>query len=161
MGKKKRVDKGVAGMEKLVCRAPKAAKRYEIDERFEAGMVLVGSEVKSLRHGKGDLEGAYASVDRGELFLHKMHIAPYEQAGYAGHIPKRSRKLLVHRREIERLRGKLSQRGYSLIPLQVYFKNGVAKVQLGLGRGKKKGDDREAIRRKEDLKEARAAMKRD
>ncbi len=147
-------------MEQLVCRNPKAAKRYEIDERLEAGMVLVGSEVKSLRQGKGDLDGAYCSVDRGELFLHKMHIAPYEQAGYSGHQPKRSRKLLVHRREIERLKGKLTQRGYSLIPLQVYFKKGVAKVQLGLGRGRKKGDDREAIRRKEDLKEARAAMKR-
>lgn len=147
-------------MEFLVCRNPKAVKRYEIDDRMEAGMVLVGSEVKSLRQRRGDLDGAYCSIDRGELILHKMHIAPYEQAGHSGHVPKRSRKLLMHRREIERLRGKLAQRGYSLIPLQVYFKNGVAKVQLGLGRGRKKGDEREAIRRKEDLKEARAAMNR-
>ena len=157
---KKRVDRGVPGMELLVCRNPKAAQRYDIEERYEAGLVLYGSEVKSLRERRGSLEGSYARIDADELFVYGMHIAPYEQAGHAGHETLRRRKLLVHRREIEKLRGRLTTRGYALVPLQVYFKNGVAKVQLGLGRGKKKGDDREAIRRQEDLKEARAAMQR-
>jgi len=157
---KKRVDKGVPGMGLLVCRNPKAAKRYDIDERLEAGMVLYGTEVKSLRARRGNLEAAYCRVDADELFLYGMHIAPYEQGGHAGHETQRRRKLLVHKREIENLRGRLTIRGYALVPLQVYFKNGVAKVQLGLGRGKKKGDERDAIRKQEDLKEARAAMRR-
>ncbi len=157
---KKRVDKGVVGMELLVCRNPKAARRYDIEDRFEAGMVLYGSEVKSLRARRANLEGSYARLDAGELFLYGMHIAPYDQAGHAGHEPLRRRKLLMHRHEIEKLRGRLTTKGYALIPLQVYFKNGVAKVQLGLGRGRKKGDEREAIRRQEDLKEARAAIQR-
>ena len=147
-------------MELLVCRNPKAAKRYDIEERLEAGMVLYGTEVKSLRARRANLEGAYCRIDDDELFLHGMHVAQYEQGGHAGHATQRRRKLLVHRREIEKLRGRLTTKGYALVPLQVYFKNGVAKVQLGLGRGKKKGDDREAIRRQEDLKEARAAMER-
>ncbi len=147
-------------MEFLVCRNPKAAKRYDIDERLEAGMVLYGTEVKSLRARRGNLEAAYCRIDADELFLYGMHIAPYEQGGHAGHETQRRRKLLVHKREIENLRGRLTMRGYALVPLQVYFKNGVAKVQLGLGRGKKKGDERDAIRKQEDLKEARAAMRR-
>jgi SsrA-binding protein len=146
---KKRVDKGVPGMELLVCRNPKAAKRYDIEERLEAG-----------RARRGNLEAAYCRIDNDELFLYGMHIAPYEQGGHAGHETQRRRKLLVHKREIERLRGRLTTRGYALVPLQVYFKNGVAKAQLGLGRGKKKGDERDSIRKQEDLKEARAAMKR-
>jgi SsrA-binding protein len=156
----KRVDKGVPGMELLVCRNPKAAQRYAIEERLEAGMVLYGTEVKSLRARRANLEGSYCRIDGDELFLYGMHIAPYDQAGHSGHETQRRRKLLVHRREIEKLRGRLATRGYALVPLQVYFKSGVAKVQLGLGRGKKKGDDRESIRRQEDLKEARAAMQR-
>jgi len=147
-------------MDLLVCRNPMAAKRYDVEERLEAGMVLYGTEVKSLRARRASLEGAYCRIDDDELFLYSMHIAPYEQGGHAGHETQRRRKLLVHRREIEKLRGRLTARGYALVPLQVYFKNGVAKVQLGLGRGKKKGDDRDAIRRQEDLKEARAAMQR-
>jgi SsrA-binding protein len=157
---KKRVDKGVPGMDLLVCRNPKAAKRYDIDERLEAGMVLYGTEVKSLRARRANLEAAFCRIDRDELYLYGMHIAQYEQGGHAGHEMQRRRKLLVHRREIEKLRGRLTNRGMALVPLQVYFKNGVAKVQLGLGRGKKKGDERESIKRQEDLKEARAAMQR-
>jgi len=156
---KRRVDKGVEGMELLVCRNPKAAKRYEIEERLEAGMVLQGSEVKSLRQRRADLEGAYASVDGGELFLHKMHIAPYEQASaHTNHEPKRKRKLLAKKREIEKLQGRLTAKGFTLVPLQCYFKSGVAKVQLGLGKGKRMGDERESIKRKQDLREAREAM---
>ncbi|MGB5683317.1 MAG: SsrA-binding protein SmpB, partial [Polyangiales bacterium] len=131
-----------------------------IDERLEAGLVLYGTEVKSLRARRANLEAAFCRIDGDELFLYGMHIAQYEQGGHAGHETQRRRKLLVHRREIEKLRGRLTTRGMALVPLQVYFKNGVAKVQLGLGRGKKKGDERESIKRQEDLKEARAAMQR-
>ncbi len=158
---KQRVDKTVPGMEMLVCRNPKAAQRYEIEEKFEAGMVLKGSEVKSLRLRRGDLEGSYASVIGDEVWLQKMHIATYEQSGpHHNHEPRRNRKLLLHRREIEKVRGRLATRGLTLIPLMVYFKNGVAKVQLGLGKGKKSHDDRESIRRKTELREAREAAGR-
>ena len=144
----------------LVCQNPKARHAYEIDEQLEAGMVLMGSEVKSLRARKANLEGAYAGIENGELVLNHMFIAPYEQAGVFGHEPRRSRKLLVHRAEIEKLIGKLAQRGYTLVPLRVYFKNGRAKVELGLGKGKRRGDDREDIKRDIDLREAREAMLR-
>jgi SsrA-binding protein len=151
--------KGAPTGEILVCSNPKAFKQYEIDERIETGMVLMGSEVKSLRARKGDLDGAYAAVIRGELFLHKMHIAPYEQAGTFGHEPKRSRKLLAHKHEIEKLEGKLTLRGFTLIPIRVYFKNGRCKVELGLGKSRHHSDEREGIRRAQDLREAREAMK--
>lgn len=142
----------------VVCRNPKAAARFVIDERLEAGMVLTGSEVKSLRARKADLEGAYARIDNGELYLHKMYIGPYAQATAFAHEPKRSRKLLAHKHEIEKLTGKLAVRGYTLIPLQVYFKQGRAKVELGLAKAKDMGDKREDIKRKVDLREAKAAM---
>ncbi|MFW6050911.1 MAG: SsrA-binding protein SmpB [Myxococcota bacterium] len=149
------------GGELLVCRNPKATQRFEIEERLEAGMVLVGSEVKSLRQRRADLEGAYASIDGSELWLHGMHIAPYPQAGpHLQHEPKRRRKLLVHRHQIERLRGKLAVRGYTLVPVRVYFKGGRAKVELGLGKGKRLADRREEIKRKQDLAEAREAVRR-
>lgn len=158
---KKRVDNSVPGMELLVCRNPRAADRYEIEEKFEAGMVLQGSEVKSLRNRRGDIEAAYAGVHGGELWLFNMHIAPYEQGGpHFNHEAKRNRKLLVHKHEIEKLRGRLTSKGYTLIPLIVYFKNGHAKVQLGLGKGKRAGDERESIKRETDLREAREAMTR-
>ena len=151
---------GKHGGELLVCTNPKATRRYEIEERLEAGMILMGSEVKSLRARHADLEGAYASLESGELYLHQMHIAPYVQAGPFGHEPKRTRKLLVHRREIEKLEGRLTMRGYTLVPTRVYFKNGRAKIELGLGRGRKVGDKREDIKRDIDAREARAAMAR-
>ncbi|HJK97992.1 MAG TPA: SsrA-binding protein SmpB [Polyangiaceae bacterium LLY-WYZ-14_1] len=146
--------------ELLVARNPKATAKLDIEERLEAGLVLTGSEVKSLRNRRADLEGAYATIDGGELFLHQMHVAPYEQAGAFGHAPKRTRKLLVHRRQIERLQGRLALRGFTLVPLQLYFKNGRAKIELGLGKGKAQSDRREAIRRTIDLAEARQAMRR-
>lgn len=161
MGKKKSKPKGSSPGELLVCSLPKAHQRFEIDERLECGMVLQGSEVKSLRARRADLEGSYATVEGMELFLHGMHIAPYEQAGIFGHEPKRKRKLLAHRREIERLHGKLAIRGYTLVPLRVYFKDGHAKVELGLAKGKKLHDNREEIKRKQALREARAAMQRE
>lgn len=144
----------------IVCRNPKAAARYAIDERLEAGMQLAGSEVKSLRDRKADLEGAYARVDGGELFIHKMYIGPYAQATSFAHEPKRSRKLLAHRSEIEKLTGKLATRGYTLVPLSVYFKNGRAKIELGLAKAKDMEDKREDIKRKVELREAKDAMSR-
>lgn len=152
--------KKAADGELLVCRNPKAQHDYEIEERLEAGLVLMGSEVKSLRARRANLEGGYASIDRDELFLHSVHIGPYEQAGRFGHEPKRPRKLLVHREEINRLTGRLEQRGYTLVPLSIYFKGGRAKVELGVGKGRKHSDRREEIRRDVDMKEARAAMER-
>jgi SsrA-binding protein len=148
------------GSELIVCRNPRAQHDYEIEDRLEAGLVLTGSEVKSLRARRANLEGAYASVDRHELFLHSAHIAPYEQAGPFGHEAKRARKLLVHREEIKRLTGKLDQRGYTLVPLSIYFKAGRAKVELGLGKGRKQSDRRQDIRRDVEMKEARAAVAR-
>ena len=116
--------------------------------------------MKSLRARRADIEAGYAHIDNLELFLHGMHIAPYEQAGVFGHEPKRTRKLLVHKHEIKRMLGKLAQRGYTLVPLRVYFKEGRAKVELGLGKGKKQGDRRQDLRREADLREARAAIGR-
>lgn len=156
----KKGKKGTTPGEMLVASQPKATQRYDIEERIEAGMVLMGSEVKSMRGRKADLEGSYASIERGELWLHKMHIAAYEQATAFGHDPKRPRKLLVNAREMERLRGRITQRGYTLVPLRVYFKNGWAKVELGLGKGKRVVDRREDLKKKADLREARAAVGR-
>jgi len=146
--------------ELLVCRNPKAEFDYEIEERLEAGIVLKGSEVKSLRARQANLEGAYASIDGGEMYLHGMHIAPYAQAGTFGHEPKHARKLLVHKQQILQLIGQLAERGYTLVPLSVYFKAGRAKVALGLGKGKTRGDKRETLRRDVDLREARDAIGR-
>lgn len=148
--------------EVLVARNARATQRYEVEETYEAGLVLTGSEVKSFRLRRVDLEGAYAAFEGEELYLHKMHVAAYEKAAgpFFGHEPKRSRKLLMNARELEKLRGRLTLQGYTLIPLRVYFKNGWAKVELGLAKGRKKGDDREAIRKELDVKEAREAMRR-
>lgn len=158
MGKgKKKKTKGHPG-ELLVCSQPKAHQRYDIEDRIEAGMVLSGSEVKSLRARNADLEGSYASFTNDELWLHKMHIAPYEQASAFPHDPTQPRKLLVRGSEIEKLRGRLTQRGYTLVPLKVYFKNGWAKIELGLGKGKRTIDRRQDLKKKADLREARAAM---
>jgi SsrA-binding protein len=158
MGKKKK-DQAREG-ERNICSNPKAKHQYDLEERLEVGLVLRGSEVKSLRARQANLEGAYASVEAGELFLHQMHVAPYEQANRFGHDPKRSRKLLAHKREIERINGKLTVRGYTLVALRAYFKNGRAKVELALAKGRVFGDTREQIKRKLDLREARAAMDR-
>lgn len=144
--------------ELMVCRNSKALARFTIDDKLEAGMVLTGSEVKSLRDKKGDLDGAYARVEGTDLVLHKMYIGPYAQAASFGHELKRSRRLLAHRHEIEKLTGKLAMRGYTLVPLQVYFKNGRAKIELGLAKAKDIGDKREDIKRALDVREAKAAM---
>ena len=149
--------KGLASDGDVVCTNPKATKHYEISERFEAGMVLAGSEVKSLRERRADLEGAFASVDRGELWLHGLHIGSYAQATAYGHESRRKRKLLVKKREVEKVHGLLTMKGFTLVPIKIYFKNGWAKVLLGLGKGKKHVDKRHDLRKKAEMREARKA----
>lgn len=135
---------------KLVQRNKKAFFNYEILERLEAGLVLTGSEVKSIRDGKVSIQEAYAKVREGEVWVVGMDISPYPQAGpYHNHEPRRPRKLLLHRREIQRLIGKTQEKGLTLIPLALYFKDGYAKLEIGLARGKKQYDKRQAIRERE------------
>jgi SsrA-binding protein len=129
-----------------------ASFRYNLLEKFEAGIVLQGSEVKSLREGGVQLKDAYAEVRDGEVWLRNMHIAPYKPAR-DNHDPERPRKLLLHRREIERLIGKTAERGLALVPLRVYFTHGIAKVELGLGRGRRQFEKRQAIAEREHRRE--------
>jgi len=133
---------------KLVTRNRKARFEFEILEKFEAGIALTGTEVKSLRNGGANLVDSYARIDREEVWLLKMHIPEYEQRGYASHDPTRKRKLLLHKREIRKLVGKMAEKGLTLIPIAVYFKRGIAKVELALGRGKKLHDKRDAIKKR-------------
>jgi SsrA-binding protein len=145
---------------KLVCRNRKAYFEYTIDDLFEAGLVLTGSEVKSLRLGKANIQDAYARFRDGEIFLLNANISPYSHATGENHDPIRPRKVLLHRRELKRLQGKLTERGYTLIALKLYFKDEHAKVELGLAKGKKKFDKRETIRQREEQRELERARKR-
>ena len=122
-------------------------------------MILIGSEVKSLREGKVNLKDSYARVDRGEVYLLNAHISPYSAASQFGHEPERPRKLLLHREEIEKLTGKVNERGLTVIPLKIYFRNGRAKVEIALGRGKRAYDKRETIKRREAQREADRAIR--
>lgn len=146
------------GGRKVVARNRKARHEYEILETFEAGMVLKGPEVKSLRDGKSSFQDAFARVDGGEVWLHSLHISPYEQANRFNEDPLRVRKLLMNRHEIRRLVGKVEEKGLTLVPLEIYFVRGNAKVQLGLARGKKLHDKREALKQKQLDREARRAV---
>jgi SsrA-binding protein len=143
---------------KVVATNRKARHEYDILETFEAGMVLKGPEVKSLRDGRASFQDAYARLDRGEVWLEGVHISPYEQANRFNVDPVRSRKLLLHREEIRRLVGKVEEKGLTLIPLEVYFSRGHAKVTLALARGRKLHDKREALKRRMQEREARRAM---
>jgi SsrA-binding protein len=131
-----------------VARNPKATHDYHILETWEAGIVLTGTEVKSLRNGKASIKEAYGRAARGEVFLEGMNITPYEQGNRYNHEPVRSRKLLLHRREIDRMIGAVERQGLTLIPLELYFKKGHAKVALALGKGKKQHDKREDLKRR-------------
>ena len=133
---------------------------YHVDETFEAGLVLLGSEVKALRDGRANLKDSYGRIVGDEVWLWNAHISPYGPASQFGHEPLRTRKLLLRRDEIRRLTGKVKERGLTLIPLRLYFKNGRAKVELGLARGKKHHDKRDAIREREVRREMDRAMKR-
>ncbi len=144
---------------KIICKNRKARFNFEIEDRFEAGISLQGSEVKSLRNGKANLTDSYATIKSGEAFLVGTHISPYEQANRENHDPVRERKLLLHKREIKRLTGKVMERGYALVPLSLYFKNGKVKVELGLAKGKKLYDKREAVKKKDQRRELERMMK--
>jgi SsrA-binding protein len=145
---------------KIVCQNKKAFHEYSIDEVLEAGIVLLGAEVKSLRDGRSSLVDGYARVKNGEVFLYNMHITPYPFAHYLNLDPKRTRKLLLNKQEIRRLIGKTKEKGYALIPLKVYFSDSRAKVELGLAKGKKKVDKRHALREKEQKREIEQARKK-
>jgi len=138
---------------KVVATNRKARHDYLIEDTFEAGIVLTGSEIKSIRAGQVNLRDGYAALRDGELWLLNAHIAPYHQASYENHEPRRERKLLMHRREINRLTGKLQEKGLTLVPLQLYLKNSRAKVELGLARGKKLYDKRQSMRERDDQRQ--------
>lgn len=145
--------------EKIIALNRKANFNYAIHETFEAGLVLVGTEVKSLRAGKANIGEAFGVIKDGELFLLNAHISEYSHGNINNHEPKRSRKLLVHKKEIMRLAGKLSGGGYALIPLRLYFKDGKAKILLGLGKGKTGVDKREDVKKREARREIDRALK--
>lgn len=144
--------------ERTVVANRRARHDYHLEETYEAGVQLLGSEVKSLRAGRASLQDAYAKVRGGEVWLVNMHIAPYEQAGPFNHDPLRPRKLLLHRAEIRQLVGKVKERGYTLVPLRVYFRRGLAKVELALARGKKQYDKRADIRKREAQRQIARAL---
>ncbi|HUI27906.1 MAG TPA: SsrA-binding protein SmpB [Candidatus Kryptonia bacterium] len=146
--------------EKIITINRRARHDYFIEESIEAGLVLSGSEVKSLRAGKANLKDSYARIERGEAWLANAHISEYNPAAQFGHEPTRKRKLLLHAKEIDRLTGKVKEKGLTLIPLRMYFRHGRAKVELGLGRGKKQYDKRESIKERESEREVDRAMRR-
>jgi SsrA-binding protein len=143
-----------------IARNKKARFEYEIVDRFEAGVVLVGSEVKSLRQKKASIQEAYARIKNGEVFLTGMNIAIYEMANRFNHDPVRERKLLLHRQEIKRLIGKVQERGFTLVPLRLYFKNGRVKVEIGLARGKTQYDKRRNIQKRDVERELQREWKK-
>ncbi len=146
---------------RVVARNRRARRDYKIEETHEAGLVLKGSEVKSLRAGRVSLDEAYAKVEGGEVWLYGMHVAPYEQAGQFGHDPERPKKLLLKKREMARLMGKVGRAGYTLVPLSLYFnERGFAKVELALAKGLTKADKRRKLIEEEEERRAREALKR-
>jgi len=145
--------------EKVFCANRQAAYNYHLLERYEAGLALTGTEVKSVREGKANLKDGYATIQKGEAWLLNCHISPYEFGNRQNHDPLRKRKLLLHRQEIHRLTGKVEERGLTLIPTKLYLKNGRIKCEIALARGKKLYDKRETERRKSAEQEARQAIK--
>jgi SsrA-binding protein len=145
--------------EKLVADNRKAFHDYHILETFEAGVVLVGTEVKAIREGRVNLRDSYGRVEGSEVWVYNVHISPYTHRGYAHHDPTRKRKLLLRREEIRKLVGKTVERGMTLVPTRMYFKNGRIKLAIGLAKGKKTHDKRETIKRREAERETRAAIK--
>jgi SsrA-binding protein len=145
--------------QKHIAENRKAFHDYHILETFEAGIALLGTEVKSIREGRVNLRDSYAQVNGGEVFVYNVHIQPYSHRGYAEHEPLRARKLLLHAHEIRKLIGKTVERGMTMVPLRMYFKNGRVKVALALAKGKQAHDKRDAIRKREVERETRAAVK--
>ncbi len=144
---------------KIVCQNRKAFHDYSIEETLEAGIQLLGTEVKSLRDGKANLKDSYVLIKNFEVFLFNCHISPYSHGNIMNHDPLRTRRLLLHRKEIERLRGKAQQKGYTMLPLKVYFKNSHAKVEIGLAKGKRVYEKREMIKEREAKRTIERAMK--
>lgn len=138
----------------------KALRDYEVEERFEAGLVLTGSEIKSIREGRASLVDSYGAIEGGEAFVYGMNIPPYAQASYFGHEPTRTRKLLLHKDQIKRLTGKISERGYTLVPIRLYIRDGRAKLELGLGRGRHKYDKRREMAERDANREIAKAERR-
>jgi SsrA-binding protein len=136
-----------------------ASYRFNLLERHEAGMVLTGTEVKSLRDGNVQIKDAYATIDDGEMWLHNLHIPPYANASRDNHEPERRRKLQLHRREIERLGGKVAERGLTLVPTRIYFSEGRAKVELALASGKDRFDKRQSIRDRDEARDVQRALR--
>jgi SsrA-binding protein len=143
----------------LIADNRKAFHDYHILETFEAGIALLGTEVKGIREGRANLRDSYAQVDRGEVWLHNVHINPYSHRGYVDHDPRRKRRLLLHKYEIRKLIGKTVEKGLTLVPTRLYFKNGRVKVSIALAKGKQAHDKRDAIRQREVDRETRAAVK--
>ena len=154
--KQAKADDGI----ELICRNKRAYHEYEIFETLECGLVLTGTEVKSLRAGAGGLEDAYAKIEDGEVWLINSEIPEYSMAHRYNHKPKRPRKLLLHRREVGKFAGKASQRGFTLVPLKMYFKNGLAKVEIGVARGKQEYDKRQDKKKADADRAIRQAMRR-
>jgi SsrA-binding protein len=144
---------------KLVSQNRKARHDYHIQETIEAGLVLTGPEVKSLRLGRANLKDSYAQPKSGELFLHQVHISPYENSPLGDQDPTRTRKLLLHQHEIRRLAGKIQEKGLTLIPLRLYFRGGKAKIELALAKGKKSYDKRETIRKRDLERDAEQSIR--
>jgi len=145
--------------QRIIADNRKAFHDYHVLDTWEAGVALLGTEVKAIREGRVNLRDSFARLDRGEIWLMNVHISPYSHTGYAHHDEMRQRKLLLHRHEIEKLAGQVSQKGLTLVPLQLYFKNGRVKVALALVKGKQAHDKRETIRRREADRETQAAIK--
>ena len=144
---------------KVVATNRKARHDYAIEDTIEAGIVLIGSEIKSIREGRVNLRDSYASIEDGEVLLHNTHIAPYDPASRFGHEPRRKRKLLLHKRQIARLASRVQEKGYTLIPLRLYLSNNRAKIELALARGKRQYDKRAAIAKREDQRRALRALR--
>lgn len=145
--------------QKIIADNRKAAHDYHLLETFEAGVALQGTEVKAIRESGANLRDSFARVEGGEVWIYNVHISPYRNRGYADHEPTRRRKLLLHRQEIRKLIGKTTERGMTIVPVRMYFKNGRVKVAISLAKGKKAHDKRETIRRRETERETRAAIK--
>jgi len=144
---------------KVVATNRKAAHDYHIESRYEAGLVLTGTEIKSIRAGRVNLREGYVQPRRDELWLIGVHIAPYDPAGRRGHEPRRPRKLLLHRKEIDRLTSRVQERGYTIVPLRMYLKSGRAKIEIALARGKRQYDKREAIAKRDAEREIQREWK--
>jgi SsrA-binding protein len=144
---------------KIICVNKKASHSYFIEDKYEAGLVLQGTEVKALRDGRANLKESYARIKDGEVFLYQCHISPYTHGNRQNHDPIRPRKLLLHKQEIRKLIGKVTERGYTLVPLRMYFFKGKAKLEFGLGKGKKLHDKRHSLKEKDANREMQRAFK--